>query len=136
MMTDLDRSGLASASELTPAERRALNAAIKTLEPFAESENLGGLLEQVRARMPHDDDVSDALVEARAQVKAERAAVAKDASIDPLERVRLDQRLEKAEREVGDEIAARLDTTGSIARAAELRKSEDARRRMNFAHAA
>jgi hypothetical protein len=108
----------------------------RELEPFSDSENLGGLLEQVRARMPRDGDVSDALVEARAQVKAERAAVAEDASIDPLERIRLDAKLEKAGREVNDVIAAQLDTTGSIAAAQQVQKAEVARREAALGHAA
>jgi hypothetical protein len=92
MMTqdDLDRTGLASAVETTPEERWALNRAIAALEPYADSENLGGLLEQARARMPRDNDVSGELVKAHSEVRAERASLRKAANVGPLEKTRLD----------------------------------------------
>jgi hypothetical protein len=124
--------GYATETDQSPAQRAALNDAIRMLEPHADHPALGGALEQLRAYLPAGEDE---LAKGLNLVRGARVAVAKAADegeIDGLERVVKDQEYARAQREVEHEIAMR-DDVGGYRRAMELRKAEETRRRMNFA---
>jgi hypothetical protein len=109
-----------------------LHGGIEILQPYSDHPNLGGAYEQLRARLPHDEDESEQLAEGLTKISKARAELAKAEGIDGMERVRLQQQLAKSERELQHEIAVKSDP-GGYAHAMANRQAEQDARRANLA---